>query len=136
MASDLDTEPGSSVTSLLKGIVNDAQDLMRQQLSLFRAEIKDDFRRTVGILIAIGSGAFLVAVGFTLLCFMLVYLLEVSLAPALPLWGAFGIVGVCVLLIGGVIAYVAASKFKTFNPLPDESVQAFQENVQWIKNRM
>jgi len=135
MASDLDTEPGASVTSLLKGIVSDAQDLMRQQLALFRAEIKDDFRKTVGILIAIGSGAFMVAVGAVLLCFMLVHLLA-ALAPALPLWGAFGIVGACVLLVGGIIAYVAVSKFKTFNPLPDESVQAFQENVQWIKNRM
>jgi len=135
MASDLHTEPGYSVTSLLRGIVSDAQDLMRQQLALFRAEIKDDFRKTVGILIAIGSGAFMVAVGGALLCFMLVYLLA-SLAPALPLWGAFGIVGASVALVGGLVAYVAIAKFKTFNPLPDESVQAFQENVQWIRNRM
>ena len=135
MASDLHTEPGYSVTSLLRGIVSDAQDLMRQQLALFRAEIKDDFRKTVGILIAIGSGAFMVAVGGALLCFMLVYLLA-RLAPALPLWGCFGIVGASVALIGGIVAYLAIAKFKTFNPLPDESVQAFQENVQWIRNRM
>ena len=135
MASDLHTEDGVSVTSLLRGIVSDAQDLIQQQLSLFRAEIKDDFRRTVGILIAIGSGVSLVAIGGTLLCFMLVHLLA-SFAPALPLWGCFGIVGACVALVGGLIAYVAFAKFKTFNPLPDESVQALKENVQWIQNRM
>ena len=49
MATDLHTEPGVSVTSLLRGIVSDAQDLIQQQLALFRAEIKDDFRKTVGI---------------------------------------------------------------------------------------
>jgi hypothetical protein len=135
MASDLHTEAEFSVTSLLKGIVSDAQELIQQQLALFRAEIKDDFRKTVGILITIVSGAFMVAVGGALLCFMLVYLLN-SVAPALPLWGCFGIVGGGVALIGGIVAYAAVARFKTFNPLPDESVQALQENVQWIKNRM
>jgi uncharacterized membrane protein YqjE len=136
MASDLHTEPGFSVTSLLRGIVSDAQDLIQQQLALFRAEIKDDFRRTVGILMVIGAGVSLVAVGGTLLCFMLVHLLN-SLAPdTLPLWACFGIVGGCVVLVGGIVAYAATVRFKTFNPLPDESVHALQENVQWIKNRI
>jgi hypothetical protein len=136
MASDMHTEERFRVTSLVSGIVGDAQDLMRQQLALFRAEIKDDFRKTVAILITIASGGFLVAVGGALLCFMLVHLLN-SLAPdSLPLWACFGIVGAGVALVGGIVAYVAISRFKTFNPLPDESVEAFKENVQWIKNRM
>ena len=136
MASDLHTEPGVSVTSLLRGIVSDAQDLIQQQLALFRAEIKDDFRKTMGILIVIVSGAFLVAVGAALLCFMLVYLLNSAAPDTLPLWACFGIVGGCVVLIGGIVAYAAVARFKTFNPLPDESVQALKENVQWIKNRI
>lgn len=135
MASDLHTEAEFSVTSLLKGIVSDAQELLQQQLALFRAEIKDDFRKTLGILITIVGGAFMVAVGGALLCFMMVHLLH-SVAPTLPLWGCFGIVGGGVALIGGIVAYSAVARFKTFNPLPDESVQALKENVQWIKNRM
>jgi hypothetical protein len=135
MASNLDTEARFSVTSLVSGIVNDAQELFRQQLAMFRAEIKDDFRKTISLLVAILGGAFMVAMGGALLCFMLVHLLA-SLAPALPLWGCFGIVGACVVLVGGIVAYVAIHRFKTFNPLPDESVEALQENVQWIKNRM
>lgn len=135
MATDFQTETGPSVTSLLKGILADAQNLFQQQLALFRAEIKDDLRKTIGILVAIVSGGFMIAVGGALGCFMLVHLLN-SLVPTLPLWGCFGIVGGCIALVGGITAYVAASKFKTFNPLPDESVQALKENVQWIKNRM
>ena len=135
MATDFQTETGPSVTSLLKGIVADAQNLFQQQLALFRAEIKDDLRKTIGILIAIVSGAFMVAVGGALGCFMLVHLLN-SLAPVIPLWGCFGIVGGCIALVGGITAYAAVSKFKPFNPLPDESVQALKENVRWITNRM
>ena len=134
MASDLHTEAGFSVTSLVSGIISDAQELIRQQLALLRWEIRDDFRRTVQILIATFSGAFLVAVGGALLCFMLVHLLN-SLVPALPLWACFGIIGAAVTLIGGGTCYLALSRFKTFNPLPDESAQALKENVQWITNR-
>ena len=134
MTSDLDTDVNVSVTSLVKGIVSDGQDLINQQLALFRAEIKDDFRRTMGLLLVLASGAMMVAVGGALLCFMLVHLLF-SMAT-LPLWSCFGIVGASVALLGGIVAYVAIGKFKTFNPLPDESVQALKENVQWIKNRM
>jgi hypothetical protein len=136
MASDMHTEERFSVTSLVSGIVRDAQDLIRQQLALFRAEIKDDFRKTVAILITIAGGGFMVAVGGALLCFMLVHLLASLTQDTLPLWACFGIVGGCVALVGGIVAYVAISRFKTFNPLPDESVEAFKENVQWIKNRM
>ena len=49
--------------------------------------------------------------------------------------GVVGMVGGGVVLLGGVVAYVAIARFKTFNPLPDESVQALKENVQWIANR-
>jgi hypothetical protein len=135
MASDTYSEPGYSVTSLVKGIVNDAQELLRQQLAMFRAEIKEDIRKTAAILAATACGGVMMAVGGFLLCFMLVHLLP-SLVPAIPLWGSFGIVGGSVVLTGGIMAYVAVSRFKTFNPLPDESVQAFTENVQWIKKRM
>ena len=41
------TQTGSepTVTSLLSGIVNDAQELIKQQLDLFKHELKDDVKR-------------------------------------------------------------------------------------------
>jgi hypothetical protein len=134
MATDLHTEAGYSVTSLVKGIISDAQDLIGQQMALFRHEIKDDFRKTKEIALATLGGAVLVSIGGCLLCFMLAYLLSTAL-PALPLWACFGIVGTIVTLAGAGICYAALAKFKTFNPLPDESAQALKENVQWIANR-
>jgi len=133
MATDLHTETGPSVTQLMRGIITDAQQLISQQLALFRVEIKDDFRKTMSIVTAIIAGFVLVQIGGGLLCFMLVYLLQ-QVAPALPLWASFGIIGALVTLIGGGICYAAISKFHTFNPLPDESAQALKENVRWITN--
>lgn len=46
MANDVHTGPDSSLTSLVAGIIKDVQELLKQQLSLFREEVKDDVRKT------------------------------------------------------------------------------------------
>lgn len=134
MATDLHTETGPRVTQLMRGIITDAQQLISQQLALFRIEIKDDFRKTMSIVTAIIAGFVLVQIGGGLLCFMLVYLLQ-QVAPTLPLWASFGIIGGLVALVGSAICYTAISRFHSFNPLPDESAQTLKENVKWITNQ-
>jgi hypothetical protein len=124
------TEP--SLTQLLSGIIGDAQELMRQQLAMFRTEIKEDVRRTKQTLVAMVCGLALVSVGAALLCFMAVYGLEAAFE--LPLWACFGIVGGTLALGGGVAFYTAVRQFSEFNPLPDESAQALKENLQWISH--
>lgn len=130
------TEPGAhtepSLTQLVSGIIGDAQELMRQQLAMFRTELKEDVRRTKQTLVAMVAGLALVSVGATLLCFMAVYGLEAAFE--LPLWACFGIVGGVLAAGGGVAFYAAVKQFQEFNPLPDESAQALKENLQWISH--
>jgi hypothetical protein len=119
-----------SMTKLISGIISDAQELVRQQLAMFRTELKHDVRRTKQALVALVIGLALVSVGATLLCFMAVYGLEAAFE--LPLWACFGIVGGLLALGGGLAFYSALRQFNEFNPLPDESAQALKENMQWI----
>jgi len=118
------------MTHLVGGIIADAQELMKQQLALFRTEVKEDVRKTKQAVIALVTGLALASVGATLLSLMLVYALEA--ATVLPLWGCFGIVGGLLAAGGGIAFYGALRKFNEFNPLPDESARALKENVQWI----
>lgn len=136
MSTDLQTpysntshEP--SITQLLTGIISDAQNLLKQQLAMFRTEIKMDVRRTKTALVALASGLAVASIGVILLCFALVYGLE-ALVPQLPLWACFAIVGGLFAAGGGIAFYSAVRQFQEFNPLPDESAQALKENVQWI----
>jgi uncharacterized membrane protein YqjE len=124
------SESDTSMTQLVSGIISDAQELLKQQLAMFRTELKEDVRRTKQALIALVCGVALAAVGALLLCFMAVYGLEAAFD--LPLWGCFGIVGGLLAVAGGVAFYSAVRQFNEFNPLPDESAQALKENVQWI----
>jgi len=125
------TAPEPSLTQLLGGIVGDAQNLFKQQLAMFRTEIKMDVRRTKQALVALICGVAVASIGVILLCFALVYGLA-ALVPSLPLWGCFAIVGGVFAVVGGLAFYSAVRQFQEFNPLPDESAQALKENMQWI----
>jgi hypothetical protein len=125
-----DLHPEGTFTSLIAGIVADAQRLIVQQIELVKVEIKEDIRRTAVGLAFIAAGAGMLLMGVLLLCFMLVYLLDWAF-PSLGLWLCFLIVGGGFTLIGVTLSYAAIHRFTSFNPLPDQSLQGLKENLQW-----
>ncbi len=133
MASDLHTGSEPSLTRLVTGIINDAQDLLKQQLALFKQEIKDEIRKTKEVALSVGAGIGILLVGAILWCLMLVHLLSWAI-PALPLWGSYGIIGLVFVLGGAALLYLGKRRMESFNPLPERSVRALKENVQWILN--
>jgi len=133
MTSDTVSPPeGQSVTGLVSGIVADAQELMKQQVALVRAELKADFRRTVRAATLFAVGGLLAIPALFLLCNMFVFMLH-ELA-GLKVWASYGIVGGAFILLSAVLVAVAIQRFRSFNPLPDQSVEAFKENVRWMTN--
>lgn len=126
----------ASVTPLVAGIIDDMQELIKQNLALFKVEVREDLRKTRDAAVSLGIGIGLAAVGGLLLTLMLVFLLEWLFRPDLPLWGCFAIVGGVFAGIGLALFLRGKNKLESFNPLPDETAQAVQENVQWIKNRI
>lgn len=132
MPDDIQTTGEASVTSLVRGILNDAQELFRQQIALFKSEFREDMRRTREAAISLVAGAAVAFFGVFLVLFGLVYLL--SWATNMHLWVSFLIIGGLVLVIGLGLLYAGKKRFESFNPLPDQSAQALRENVQWITN--
>ncbi len=131
MATDLHNDQSPSVTSLVSGIVQDAQELLKQQFELLKAEVKDDMKHVLDAGEIIGLGAGLGLVGGILLTLMLVYLLNWAV-PSIPLWGCFGIVG-ALFVVGGAACYLSGKHMlDNVNPLPEKTAEALKENVQWI----
>jgi hypothetical protein len=131
---DLQTthDPGTnhSLAPLLTGIVNDVQDLLKQNLALFKVEVREDVRKTKEATAALGAGGALAAVGGLHLSLMLVFLL--ALIPGIPLWVCFGIVGAVFVGVGLALFLRGKNKLESFNPLPGESAEALKENVQCL----
>jgi len=134
MANNLQTDSEPKVSTLVSGILDDLQALIKQQLALFQHEIHDDFQKSKEAAVSLIVGFGIALLACLMLSHMLVHLLHWAV-PELPLWGAFGIVG-GLLALGGLGLFLAGwLKFRSFNPLPDESAQAMKENVEWIVNR-
>jgi uncharacterized membrane protein YqjE len=123
---------GQTVTGLVSGIVADAQELIKQQVALVRAEIKADFQRTVRALIMLGVGALAAVPAVFLVCNMFVFMLH-ELA-GLSVWASYGIVGGVFVVLSAILIGIGIQRFRSFNPLPEQSVEAFKENVRWMTN--
>jgi len=133
VANDVDVLQQPSVTSLVSGIIADAQHLIEQQLTMFRQEIRDDFRKTLQAALPLAVGIFMTLVGSALVLLMFPLLLHWAW-PELPLWACFGIVGSVLAAVGGVLIYVGVKMFESFNPLSDKAMAAFKENLKWTTN--
>ncbi len=125
------TNGSLGLTPLITGIINDGQQLIRQQLTLFQTELKGDLSRTKDAAVPLGIGLFVSHIAGVLVFLMLVHLLDWLYGPRLPLFASYGIVGGILALVGGGLVLFGKAKFDAFSPLPDKSVEGLKENVQW-----
>jgi hypothetical protein len=122
------TEP--SKTTLVGGIIADVQQLIQQQLAMFRQEFRDDLRKSKDAALSLALAIGIALAGSVLVLIMLPLLLHWA-APELPLWASFGIVGGGLTVLGGVLIYSSVKRIKSINPLSDTSIAAFKENLKW-----
>jgi hypothetical protein len=143
MANEVHAPPDeASMGSLVRGVINDVGDLIRQEIRFARTEIKSDARKAIraGLSLVIAAGVS--CLGVILVALMLVYLVHWLSLPVgtnpdpatIPLWGCFGIVAAVFLTIGAGLGYLGFKSFQRNNPLPDQTVQSIKENVEWIVN--
>lgn len=114
---------------LFSGIVSDAEELVQEQFALFKAEIKDELREAKRALPAVIAGVGALIMGAFLMCFALVYLLNMT---GLQLWACFAIVAAVIGAAGGIALAVGLQRLSKLTPIADESVHELKENVRWL----
>jgi uncharacterized membrane protein YqjE len=129
MASNLQTGSEPSLTAIVTGIVGDFQELIKQQLALFKAELREDLRKTKEASVSLVCGAALLGLGSVLLCIMVVHLLEWVFRPHLELWLCYLIVGGVLAAVGGCLTAFAWGRFRSVTA--EQSVQSIEENLEW-----
>jgi len=108
MASNPQTAQRPSIAALVRGIVEDAKQLVVNQFELRKYQGLKQVAKAKSMAIWIGVGLAFSAIGFLLVTLMAVYLLQAF--SDLPLWGCYGIVGVVLLLLGAGCLYGAKSR--------------------------
>jgi len=126
-------ERDTSMSSLISGIVGDAQELVRKEIALARQEIREEIgnAKDAGIKLAI-AGAVLAIGGL-----LLVLTLAQGLADLLdwPTWAGYGLVGLVLAGVGYFLLSSAQKQIKQISPVPEKTVETIKENVEWIKDR-
>ena len=119
---------------LLSGIISDMRNLFVQELRLAKLEIGEDVRRVKAVVAVLAIGGAILALGAVLLILMLVHLLDAL--TDLPLWGAYGVVGAVMLVVGIGVLIAGKKKAEHVGLVPQETAEAIKEDVGWIKAHM
>jgi hypothetical protein len=128
MTTKVESNPEVSTTSLVSGIVNDAQELFKHQLELFKAELKQDAEkaREGAALMSLGAG--LGFVGLIVLAFAVAHLL--AWATDTALWPWYALVGGGVFVVGLALMAYVYMRLREAKPL-SVTAKALEENVEW-----
>jgi Putative Actinobacterial Holin-X, holin superfamily III len=122
-----------SLAALLGGIMNDAKDLLIQELMLAKLEVQDELRQIKTAALYLGIGIGVATVGGMLLSVMLVHVLAAY--TDMPLWGCYGIVGSVLAVLGGVLLVSGTHKAGAIDVVP-QTVETMKENAQWLTEQM
>jgi hypothetical protein len=93
--------------------------------------MKEDSTRTVQAATPVAVGGVVCLAGLVGLGHALAWIL---MALGLNAWAAYLIVGGVITGAGVGLVFAGVAKFKTFNPLPDRTLEALKENVECLTN--
>lgn len=123
-------EAEATVPPLVSGILEDTQTLLRQEMQLARAEIKQDMKSAREAALAFGISAAVGGLAVLLLSFGLVALL--SWLTLIPMWGSYAIVGGIYAAAAAVSFYQGHQAYEQTDFVPRRTVETMKENAQWI----
>src|SRR5690349_1434365 len=128
--SRVDTATGESLGDLVSELTGDLSKLMRQELELAKAEIRQEATKAgkaTGMLAAAGFAGYLTTV---LLSLALVF----ALGAIMPLGWAALIVAALWGIAGAVLCTSGRAKLRTVNPKPERTVETLKEDAEWAKH--
>ena len=108
MPGDAQRIPKPSLLSLVRGIVDDAKQLVIGQYEFRKYQTLRQIAKAKVVAIWIGTGIAFAGIGTILITLMVVHLLHDVLN--LPLWASYGIVGIVLIAASGGFLYGAKNR--------------------------
>ena len=121
-----------SLRELVQGLLEDTRDLVRAELALAKAEIREEISAAGTVGAAFSAAALTGVLGITLLAVALGGALAYALGW--PSWAGFGIVALVLLASAWLLARFGTARLKKLRTLP-KTKQTMKENFAWIQNK-
>ena len=131
----MDTNPhGNSygLGTILGNVADDFQELIRGEIKLARAELDQKLHRVIIAAIFLLGGALLAFAG------LVVFLQGIAAALALILstWAASLIIGVLIVAIGGIFAWLGLGRLSLKTLTPDRMTASLRKDAHIVKEHV
>ena len=120
-----------SLTELLSELTGDFSTLVRQEVELAKAEVKQEAKHVGQAAGALVGGAVAAFVTLLLLAFALAW----GLAELMPAGVAFLIVGILFGIGAAVLLQSGRTKLQRVDPAPTQTIETLKEDKQWLQDR-
>ena len=121
-----------SIAGLVKSLVADTRDLVREELALMRAEVREEVSQARAAAFSFGAAVVVASIGIVLLCVALGA--GVSYWLQWPAWAGYGSVAVLLLVGAFVLVSLGRREVANIRALP-KTRQTVKENVEWMQNK-
>ena len=120
-----------SFAVVLQDIMRNVQEIIRAEMRLAKAEIREEASKAFSSMAWVMVGAVCAAFALTFLLWTAVY----AIGLVWPMWAATLAVGALLGLAGVVFLTSGISRLKHVNPTPERTVETIKENVAWVKQQ-
>lgn len=120
-----------SATEVIKDIIANVQEIIRSEVRLAKAEVREETGKalTAARMLVVGAVAGLYALGFIL------WSIAYGLSAIVPAWAAALIVGGVLGIAAAIMISTGREKLKHVSAKPDKTIQNVKENVEWMKSQ-
>lgn len=122
----------SSIADVVKSAIRDAQDLIRGEIALAKAEAREEVSRLGAGIALLAGAAFAAVIGIVFLMTTIAW--AISEVLAWPVWAGFAIVTAVMLIAAGALAYAGRSRMRAERRMP-HTVDTLKENMEWMRAR-
>ncbi len=120
-----------SIGDLFARMTADTSELLRGEVRLAKAEIKQELKTGAKGAGAIGAAGFAGYMALLLLSFAAAWGLAEVIAPGL----AFLIVGIVYAVVALVLVQRGRKQLAGFKPVPEQTVETLKEDARWLKRK-
>ena len=115
--------------AVLQDILRNLQEIVRSEVRLAKAEIRDEAVQAGSSALWVAAGAVAALCAWMFLSWTAVY----ALAVFMSMWAATLAVAVTLAIVAGVLLVIGVRRFKRMQPIPARTVETLKENLEWMK---
>jgi uncharacterized membrane protein YqjE len=119
------------ISSVLSDIVGNVQHIVRAEVKLATAEVREEIGKAKRGMIFLAAGGMAAALAAVFILLAAVY----ALALVWPLWAAALVVGAGAGLAGYAVLTSGIRQIRSVSLTPPRTVSTIQENIEWAKTR-